>query len=478
MSKTNIKQTKFYHGLITMLIVIVAIVYMVVICGAEPHIPLLIGCVAAAAMALYLGYSWNYILDAAVEGIRKSIEANIILLIIGILIAVWMASGTIPSLIYYGLKILKPQYFLITVLIICTAISMVMGSWGTAGTVGVAFIGIGQVLNIDMALTAGAIVSGAYVGSIISPLSDVANMTSGILGKPVMSMIKRCLPIVLPVCLISMVIYGVYGLGFAGDDAALLKSGIQPYTQGLEQAYNLSPICFLPILAVALCIIFKIPAIPSILAGIAAGFVVALTVQGETMPDLLAYSYSGYVSGTSVETLDNLLTVGGITSMTTSLTVVIIAMGFGGIMDKTHMMTALMHPLTKRTKSELGMSALAASTCVVMNAVIADQYLGVSIPAQMYKQEYEDKKMDLFHLSNMLGCAGAATSPLIPWSTCGLYMTSVLGVSGFLFWKYSYLNLMLPFAALLYMAIKMAVKRGKKTKCRKTTETVQGRYPS
>ena len=262
MKERTLRETKFYHGLITVILLIATMFYMVVICGASPHLPLILGCVYAGIMALILGYRWRDILSAAIGGITRSLEAMLILVLIGVLVSVWIASGTVPTLICYGLTIVSPRFFAVTALAVCMVVSMALGSWGTAGTVGIAFMGIGAALGAEPALTAGAVISGAYVGDILSPLSDATNLTAALVDKPVVEIVKHRFRVVLPVCGIACVLFYLCGLSYAGQDMQIVRDGVRPIIEGLNSSFQISPVCLLPLFIMLVCIIAKLPAIP------------------------------------------------------------------------------------------------------------------------------------------------------------------------------------------------------------------------
>ena len=340
----HVKKTRFRHGLITLVVTIMIMFVMVVGFDASPHVPLILGCTFAGLMAKYLGYRWEDILDGILQGIIPSLEAMLILILIGILIAAWIGAGTVPAMIYYGLELISAKYFVVAVMIICSVIAMAVGSWGTAGTVGLAFMGIGAVLQINPALTAGAIISGAYMGEALSPLSDATNLVAAVQKADISLMIESC--------------------------------------------------------------------------------------------------YSGYVSDTGEEMIDNLLSAGGITAMMYSVTVVLMAMAFGGLMQKTHQMEAVITPILGKIESGAGMVRVTALTCILMNTILPDQYLGISVPGQMYGEEYEKRDISRLFLTDTLSCAATVTSPLIPWNTCGAYMMTVLGVSAMEYMKFAYFNIL------------------------------------
>ncbi|TCS90798.1 Na+/H+ antiporter NhaC [Keratinibaculum paraultunense] len=267
---------------------------------ADPHIPMLIGTMFAALIALKIGYSWNEIEKSMFDGIYQALQAVVILAIIGLLIGVWLLAGVVPSMIYYGLHILKPQIFLVATLIICSITSIATGtSWGTAGTMGLALMGIASGLGIPAPIAAGAIISGAYFGDKLSPLSDTTNLAPAVSGTDVFTHIKFMLKSTLIVYIICAILYLFLGFKYVGSSANM--SSIVTIQEGLASAFNISPLLLLPPLAVIISIAFKVPAIPGITIGIILGIIEAFIFQGANFGQILSASYSGFVSNTGIQ---------------------------------------------------------------------------------------------------------------------------------------------------------------------------------
>lgn len=438
------KKAKFYHGLISLTSTAVLIFVGVVLCGAEPQIPLVFSCTIAALVALWLGHSWEEILEGMLSGIEQSLEAVLILLLIGVLVGTWIASGTVPALIYYGLKIITPKFFLITAALTCGIVSFAIGAWGTVGTVGLAFMSIGIALGVPASLVAGSIISGSYLGEIISPLSDATNLTAAVVDCRIFDLMKRVMPIALAGFAVVELLYFIVGLRYGGGDASGVAENIAPLLDGLDASFRISPVSLIPIAVMVVCIAIKFPAIPAVMAGILSGLLVAVTAQGMPFGDIFTIGFSGYVGQTGVELLDTLLTAGGIESMMHANSIVIIAMAFGGLMQKTGQIEALIAPLVSRVRSRGGLTALTAVSCICMNVILPDQYLAISVPGQMYAEEYDRRGMSRVDLSRALLCGGAITSPLVPWNTCGIYCSGILGIDTMHYLPYAFLGIVLP----------------------------------
>ena len=427
------------YPVITLVILIIAMVYAVVLHDGSPQIPLIIGCTAAGLMASFIGYRWNQIVGFMIKGISQSIEALLILLLIGILVGVWIASGTVPAMVYYGLGILSAKFFLAAAILICGIVSFAIGAWGTLGTVGIALMGIGIALGLPAPLVAGCIISGSYFGDAVSPLSDATNLCAAVVGRDVFKVVKiRVVPVMLAFGA-AVIVYLIVGLVISseGGDVA---GAVEPLRQSLSEVYDISPWCLLPMAIIIVCILAKIPAIPSMLVGILTGVVIAMGFQGTPLADLVLIGVDGYVSDTGVEMVDTLLTAGGLSSMMNTISIIFIAMAFGGIMQRSGQMQALVAPLVNHINSFGVMNTFTVACCVLMNVVLPDQYLGMSVPGQMLQEEYDKRGYEREMLSaGMVG--GAVSSALIPWNTCGIYCLTVLGISAMEYATCAYFNL-------------------------------------
>ena len=323
----------------------------------EVHGPMFIGVCAAAIMALIIGFKWEDIEKMMLDGIYKALQSILILAIVGILVGVWIDSGVVPTMIYYGLKILSPKIFLVAVVLICSITSLATGtSWGTMASMGVAFLGISYGMGLNPAITVGAVLSGAYFGDKMSPLSDTTNLAPAMAGTDVMTHVKfMMLPtgITYAICLIAFAIFGFTGISGSADMSQAAALG-----EAIGDIFNVNPILLLPPVIVIVAIALKVPAIPGITLGIFSGGILGMIFQSEcTLGTLLTVSYNGYslLESTGLEAVDGLLERGGITSMLFSISLTIIAMMFGGIMEGTGMMAVIVDKIKKLVKSPAGL---------------------------------------------------------------------------------------------------------------------------
>ena len=416
---------------------------------SSPHVPLIAGAAVAAIVAMRLGYTWKELEDAIVYGITLALKACVILMIIGILIGTWIISGIVPTMIYWGLKVLSPSIFLVATCFICSLVSLSTGSsWSTAGTVGIALIGVGKGLGVPLPMVAGAIVSGAYFGDKMSPLSDTTNLAPAMAGTDLFTHIRHMLYTTGPSWIIAMIIYAIIGLRYAG--AEMQTENVEKIISILDSNFRLSPLLLLPPCLVILMVIKKIPAIPALLAGSLIGGLCAILFQKTGLGTVVNVAYSGYVSETGFVMVDELLSRGGMESMLYTVSLIMCALSFGGIMEKSLMLERIANTILKAAKSTGSLVVATLSTCISMNIIAPDQYLSIVVPGRMYKSAFDKRGLHPKNLSRCLEDGGTLSSPLIPWNTCGAFMFATLGISPFSFMFFAFLNLINPLISIFY----------------------------
>lgn len=454
----EVRKPYIYEALLSFGFLMVVMGVGIAVFKASPHIPMLIGAAFAAVMALKIGYKWKEIEESMFDGIRQALQAIVILAIIGVLIGVWILSGVVPSMIYYGLNILSPKIFLIATLIICSITSLATGtSWGTAGTIGIALMGIAKGLGIPAPIAAGAIISGAYFGDKMSPLSDTTNLAPAMAGTDVFTHVKFMMKPTMVAYAIALGVYGVVGMKFGNNNVDI--SAIQAMKEGLQGSFKISPILLIPPLVVIISIAKKMPAIPGIFLGIILGAILAPIYQGASFGDILNASYDGYVSQTGIESIDSLLTAGGLMKMMFSISLTLIAMMFGGIMEKTGQLEVIVEKLLKGIKTAQGLIALTIATCIGSNMTMPEQYIAIVLPGRMYANAYKKMGLHPKTLSNALEGAGTVTSSLIPWNTCGAFLYGVLGVSTLEYAKWAVFNYTMPIVVILLSFVGITVAK-------------------
>jgi NhaC family Na+:H+ antiporter len=425
--------------------------------GGSAHVPLILATAVAALMALRR-QRWEVLERGLIDGITVGLKATLILLVVGMLIGTWIAGGIVPVLIYHGLKLLNPSIFLGAACLICCVVSVATGSsWTTAGTVGIALMGVGQGLGVPLPMAAGAIVSGAYFGDKISPLSDTTNLAPAVAGSELFEHVRYMMLTTLPSLGGALLLYGV--LGWSGHHSGANAGQVDALRAALDKTFNLSPVLLLPPVLVIAMVLLRLPALPALLAGALLGAGLAAWVQGAPVKEILAAAQSGYVAKTGVEAVDKLLSRGGLDGMLPTVSLILCALAFGGVMERAGFLAALASFLRRFARGTWQLVATTAVTCVGMNALTADQYLSIIMPGRMYRDVYRQHGLHPKLLSRTLEDAGTLTSPLIPWSTCGAFMATTLGVATSAYLPYTFLNLLNPLMAVAIAAMGWKIAR-------------------
>ena len=415
------------------------------------HIPLLLGGVFAGCISIFkLGFTWQELESGILETINTTMQSILILLVVGILIGTWIISGIVPSMIYWGLNLLSPNIFLVATTVICSIVSISTGSsWTTVGTIGIALLGIGSALGIPNTIIAGAIISGAYFGDKMSPLSDTTNLAPAMAGSNLFDHIKHMLYTTVPALVITLILYAILGMKYAGNQIDTAQ--ISEIQNALMSSFNtLSPLLFIVPIGVIAMVILKMPAIPALIIGALAGGVVAVLFQGSSVADVIVACKSGYISNSGMLFVDELLSRGGLESMLDTVALMLCALVTGGILEKAGILQALAKSILKVAKGTFGLIAATIFTAIGTNLAVADQYLAIVIPGSMYKDAFKEQNLSPKNLSRALEDSATITSPLIPWNTCGAYMSATLGVGCFAFLPFAFFNLLCPIISLLY----------------------------
>lgn len=427
---------KTSHAKPSLLLALVPLVLTLLVLGIQifyfddftPHIPLAIGLGITATIGWYQGYRWNEIQEGAFHVVNVALPSIAILIIIGMLIGTWLASGTVPLLIYYGLQFIDPSYFLAASMLLCSIVSLALGtSWTTTGTVGLALIGIGAAFNIPIYWTAGAVISGAFFGDKISPLSDTTNLAPAVTETNLFDHIRNMFPTTIPAMLIALVIYLVAGFNISNGKNVSFDN-VNSYVDGIANNFNLSVILLLPVVIVIFLAIKKMPAIPSLFVGVLSAALIAIFVQGESLHDIFIYAHSGFNMTTGVDGLDALLNRGGITSMTWVLTLVLIALSYGGALERIGCLEVIVDSIMKKVKSFRGLQSTAILSSVTTNVVSGDVYLSLVLPGRMYGPAYDKLGYSRLNLSRAIEEGGTLVSPLVPWNAGGAFVITALGL--------------------------------------------------
>ena len=446
---SKVRMPSLIESLIPVVLLMFFLGFSIIKYEASPHIPLIAGTAVAAIMAARLGYRWQEIENGLIHGITLALKACLILMIIGTLIGTWILSGIVPTMIYWGLKVLSPAIFLVTTCIICSLVSVATGSsWSTAGTVGIALIGVGHGLGVPMPMVAGAIISGAYFGDKMSPLSDTTNLAPAMAGTDLFTHIRHMIYTTGPSLTIALIIYALLGLRYAG--AEMQTENVEQILSTLKANFNLSPLLLIPPCLVIVMVIKKIPALPALLGGSLLGGICAMIFQKINIGTVINVSYSGFVSETGFKMVDTLLSRGGMESMLYTVSLIMCALSFGGVMEKSRMLESIAAAILKAARSTGSLVVATIATCISMNIIAPDQYLSIVVPGRMYKDAFDKRGLHPKNLSRCLEDSGTLSSPLIPWNTCGAFMFATLGIHPFAYLPFAFLNLLNPVVSIFY----------------------------
>ncbi len=467
MTYTHTKPTLF-QSLIPIIFLIIALFINVRIYGdasldGSNQIILMLSAGIASIVAIRLGFKWKEIRSGMVKSISSAMSSIIILLLIGSLAGTWLLSGVVPAMIYYGLQILNPTIFLVAACIVCAIVSVATGSsWTTSATVGIALVGIGTALGINVGMVGGAIISGAYFGDKMSPLSDTTNLAPAMAGTDLFTHIRYMSLTTVPSISIALVIFLI--LGFTNTPTGDVIN-TQEILDAIDSEFNINGWLFLvPVIVIGL-IVKKVPAIPAITAGAVLGGIFALIFQKDVVLAVSGYdvynweaafvgvmtSFYGDVSVASGNSLvDDLLTSSGMAGMLGTVWIVFSAMMFGGVMERCGMLKRIAESVISMVNSTGSLVASTVGTCIFFNITASDQYLAIVVPGRMYTDTYKEKDLAPENLSRTLEDSGTVTSVLIPWNTCGAYHSGVLGVGTLEYLPFAFFNLISPFMTMFY----------------------------
>lgn len=436
------------------------------------QIILILSAAVASLVAIKLGMKWEQIQKGIVKSISSAMASIIILLLIGSLAGTWLLSGIVPAMIYYGLQVLNPTIFLVAACIVCSIVSLATGSsWTTAATVGIALIGIGKALGLHEGMIAGAVLSGAYFGDKMSPLSDTTNLAPAMAGTDLFTHIRYMVLTTVPSIIITLILFLILGFTSGGGEGVGQTDEI---LAAISSKFHISGWLFLVPVAVVVMIVKKMPAVPAILIGALLGGVFALIFQpdivkevsgwegtsGEmTFVGLMKSLYGEIAIVTGNEIVDELLSSGGMYGMLNTVWLIVSAMIFGGVMEASGMLTRIAEAVISKVKSTGSLVAATAGTTVFFNGTASDQYLAIVVPGRMYADIYKKKGLAPENLSRTLEDSGTVTSVLFPWNTCGAYHSGVLGVATGAYIPYAFFNLISPVMTIVYAYLNIKIKK-------------------
>ena len=433
----------FLHSLICFGGVIVIVISGMLWLGISLHSLLVIAVVWVAGHSSWLGFSYQKIKSSMISGIEKGLGAIFIFFLIGILVAALIESGTIGGLIYYGLDLLHPTFFLPAGLVLCSLMSLATGTaWGTIATIGVVLMGLGSVLGIPLPIVVGMVVSGASFGDKMSPVSDTTNLAAMSADTDLYAHIKSMLYTTVPTYIISLIAFMLVGLYYTGQ--TLSAQEILTLSQHLEIEFAISPLTLLPLIVLLVLSLKRTPAEASMLASVATAVVLAVATQDRAIPEVLNSLHTGYFADTGLEQLDTLLSRGGITSMMWTMSLALIALSLGGILDRAGFVRVLLRGVLKRIKRSASLMATTIGTGVIANMSMGEGYLSIIFGGQIFKESYEEDRLEKHMLSRCLEEGATLSTSLIPWTTSGAFITGALGMSPLEFAPWAFFNYINP----------------------------------
>jgi len=471
------RQPTFFESIIPIIFLILLLSLNVFVFSDDAtygsnQIALLLAATFAALLAARQGYKWKDIIDGIVKSISSAMAAILILLLIGALAGTWLISGIVPALIYYGLSVLNPTIFLFAAVIVSAIVSIATGSsWTTAATVGIALVGIGQTMGINEGVVAGAIISGAYFGDKMSPMSDTTNLAPAMAGTDLFTHIRYMAYTTVPSITITLVIFLIWG--FTIDSTAQLDT-INTVQAAILSKFNINMWLFLVPLVVVIMIVRRIPALPALLTGTLLGGVFAIVFQPDIVLAVAGETEAGFYSfyegvmramyeetsvATGNATVDDLLSAGGMYGMMNTIWLILCAMIFGGVMEKAGMLRRLANYIIQFANSNGSLVTSTAITCGFMNITASDQYLAIVVPGRMFNNAYKERGLAPENLSRTLEDSGTVTSVLVPWNTCGAYQAGVLGVATFSYLPFAFFNLISPLMTIFFAYANIKIRK-------------------
>jgi NhaC family Na+:H+ antiporter len=480
-TKSEFKELSIYGALVPVFALILMLFYNVffvfgddALSGSNQFI-LILGAAVAAIVGFLNKTSYHKMLEEVSENLKSTSGALLILLMVGALSGTWLVSGIIPTMIYYGLQLLNPTFFLVASVLICAIISIATGSsWTTSATVGIALIGIGDTLGISLGITAGAVLSGAYFGDKMSPLSDTTNLAPAMAGAELFDHIKYMAITTVPTFVITLFLFLIIGFNIEINGTPDISNKLE----AIDQAFNISPWLLLVPMMVVILIVKKTPPLVALLTGTLLAALASILAQSQILMSIaeseifnFETAYKGVMQSITVETavetsstdLNDLFSSGGMKGMMDTIWLIICAMVFGGVMDAIGALSKISKALLTLASSTFGLFASTVASCLALNVTASDQYLALVVPGKMFKKAYEDKGLAPENLSRTLEDSGTVTSVLVPWNTCGAYQSSVLGVHVADYFIYAFFNWISPFMTLLVAGFSLKIKQLKAT---------------
>ncbi|GLI06438.1 Na+/H+ antiporter NhaC [Paenibacillus tyrfis] len=442
------KKPSFFMSSALIAVIVIILAISILHYQVAPQIPILMASILLSLYGFKLGFTWKQLESAIVKGILYGLPSILILCLIGILIGIWVLNGTVPTLSYYGLHILSPSYFLVSAVLICGVVSVLTGSsWSAIGTMGVALMGVAYGMGISPAMAAGAIVCGSVFGDKISPLSDTTNLASATAKVPIFDHIRHMLWTTIPSLILTLILFALFAIS---SDRAADTAGIETMIRTLNERFTITPLTLLSPLAIIVLAFKRFDAIPTLVVGLLVAIATAFfTVPGVSAGRLMTVAHFGYKSETGVEAIDKLLSLGGLSSMMSAVSLIIMALAFGGLVKE----IGLVHTMIDRIKSLLNNKGNVISATVFssigVNVIIGECYLSIILPGQMLESSYKRLKLHPKNLSRTLEDAGTIVHPVVPWGVSGAFIMATLNI-GMEYVLYSFMCFITPLLAIVF----------------------------
>ena len=466
----QIREPSYFDAIAPLVVLAVLIAGAVGLFGLQATDgPLQVAIIMAAMFTSFIvlknGHSWEEVAEAGRKGVSSVVSAIFILFAVGALIGTWNMSGTIPTLVYYGIQVINPDWFYLASLLVCAAIAMGIGSsWTTAGTIGVGLVGLSFLAGVSPAITAGAVISGAYVGEKLSPLSETAILAAQLTGTTIYKHLRAQAWTSVPALILAIIGFAIFG--WADNTAGASESVVASELSALSRLFNITPLNLLPLVLLVVLSILKVPPSLAIMAAALAAAALAPFLQAEAVlrfvdqPELAAplaflkggwqAMASGYEAKSGIEVVDGLLSRGGMVSMLLTIWLILGALVYGTLLDEFGLLLKLVTPVLMRARSTGSLVATVVSTAFGLNLVAGDQYVAVVLPARIFRAEFKKRGLAPTNLSRAVADGGSVTSPLIPWNSCGAYMAAVLGVPTLVYLPFCLFNISSPLITMLY----------------------------
>lgn len=471
------KRPTLLHAFVPIAILILLLTTNVVVLGAGAinganQIALILGASVAGVISFRLGYSWDEIETSVIKSIGSAMQAMLILLVIGSLSGTWLLSGIVPAMIYYGLKVLNPTIFLFAACVVCCIVSLATGSsWSTVATVGIALLGIGKALDIHEGVIAGAILSGAYFGDKMSPLSDTTNLAPAMAGTDLFTHVKYMIYTTTPTLAITLIIFFVWGFTL---DTPVTATETSAVLSAIEKKFNLNPFLFVVPALVIFMIVRKVPALPALLVGALLGGIFALIfqpqiidqvsgIEGNTLKSSFVAVMNSLTTTINIQTdnkmISDLLTARGMSGMLNTIWLILCAMIFGGVMESSGLLHRIAEEIIRFAHGTGSLVASTAATCIFFNVTASDQYMAIAVPGRMYAATFRERGYKPELLSRTLEDSGTVTSVLVPWNTCGATQANVLGVATVAYAPYCFFCIISPLMTVLQAYLNFKIHR-------------------